>query len=321
VIYDFESGGTMFSNLKLFDGGSCSGLAEEISEYLDIPLGRLDVSSFADNETCVKVKESVRGADVFIVQSTCSPVNDNLVKLLIITDAMRRASAGRVTAVVPYFGYARQERKTKGREPITAKLVANLMSVAGLDRVLTVDLHEGAIQGFFDIPVDHASAIPIFTEYIISKNLENIVVVSPDAGGTERARFFAKRLRAGLAIIDKRRPKPNESAVMNVIGEISGMTAIIVDDMIDTAGSMVHAAEALLERGAQRVFGCATHAVFSDPALSRIRDSKLDELIVANTIPLKAHADSKIKSLSVAPLMGELIFRINQNISVSELFK
>lgn len=311
----------MFSKLKLFDGGSCPGLAEEISEYLDIPLGKLEVTTFADGETCVKVKESVRGADVFVVQSTCGPVNDNIIKLLIITDALRRASAGRVTAVVPYFGYARQERKTKGREPITAKLVANLMSVSGLDRVLTVDLHEGAIQGFFDIPVDHASAIPIFTEYIESKNFDNIVVVSPDAGGTERARFFAKRLKAGLAIIDKRRPKPNESAVMNVIGEINGMTAVIVDDMIDTAGSIIHAADALLERGATRVLGCATHAVFSDPAIERIRNSRLDEIIVANTIPIKTNKVGKIKSLSVAPLMGELIYRINQNISVSELFK
>ncbi|PKK92028.1 MAG: ribose-phosphate pyrophosphokinase [Candidatus Wallbacteria bacterium HGW-Wallbacteria-1] len=309
------------SKIKIFDGGSNTTLAREISEYLDTPMGKMEVSRFADGETYIRIDESVRGVDVFIVQPTLSPVNENLMRLLIMTDAMKRASAKRITAVVPYFGYARQERKTRGREPITAKLVANLMVMSGMDRVLAVDLHEGAIQGFFDIPFDHASAIPIISEYFSSMDLGEKVIVSPDAGGTERARFFAKRLRSGLAIIDKRRSKPNESEVMNVIGDINGKTAIIVDDIIDTAGTLVKAAEALKQQGATRVFGCATHPVFSPPALERIEASVIEEVVVANTIPMVAQGpNSKIRTVSVAPLLGELIFRINRDISVSDLF-
>lgn len=309
------------SKIKIFDGGSNTALAQEISEYLGIPLGQLEFSRFADGETYVRVDESVRGVDVYIVQPTLSPVNENLMRLLIMVDAMKRASARRITAVVPYFGYARQERKTRGREPITAKLVANLMATSGMDRVLAVDLHEGAIQGFFDIPFDHASAIPIISEYFAGKDLGELVVVSPDAGGTERARFFAKRLRSNLAIIDKRRSKPNESEVMHVIGDIKGKTAIIVDDIIDTAGTLVKAAQALIANGATRVYGCATHPVFSPPALDRIDDSVLEEVVVANTIPLCPQGKKdKIRTVSVAPLLGELIFRINRDISVSDLF-
>lgn len=309
------------SRLRVFDGGANYLLAKEISDYLGLPLGSREILSFADGETQVKIVESVRGTDVFVIQPTCRPVNENLMKLLIMIDAIKRASARSITAVVPYFGYARQERKNQGREPITAKLVANLLTIAGLDRVVAVDLHEGAIQGFFDIPFDHASAIPLLSEYFLAMSLGDIVVVSPDAGGTERARHFAKRLKAGLAIIDKRRSKANQSEVMNVIGEIRGKTAIIIDDMIDTAGTMIKAADALMKQGCVRVFGCATHPVFSNPALELIGASVMKEVVVMNTIPIFGdEIPQKVKALSVAPLLGELIYRIHNDISVSDLF-
>ncbi len=314
----------MFVNhLKIFCGTSNPELARKICEYLAVPLGQIEIRRFSDGEIFVEIKENVRGADVFVVQSTCTPVNEHLMELLIIIDALRRASARRITAVIPYYGYARQDRKTAPRTPITAKLVANLLTVAGARRVLTVDLHAGQIQGFFDIPVDHLFAAPVLLDYLRETfRDEELVIVSPDAGGVERARAYAKRLDAGIAIVDKRRPGPNQSEVMHVVGEVRGKVAIILDDMVDTAGTMCKAAEAIKERGAKEVHGMATHPVLSGPAVERIRKSALKSLVVTDTIPLREEAKEikKIRVLSVARLLGEAIRRIHADDSVSSLF-
>ncbi len=314
----------MFINhLKIFTGNANPELAQKISAYLSIPLGQAVVKTFSDGEIYVEIKENVRGADVFVIQPTCPPVNDHLMELLIMVDALRRASARRITAVMPYYGYARQDRKVVPRTPITAKLVANLITVAGARRVLTIDLHAGQIQGFFDIPVDHLYAAPVLIQYLKEEfRGKDLVIVSPDAGGVERARAYAKRLDAGLAIIDKRRLRPNESEVMNVVGDVKGKVAIILDDMIDTAGTMCKAAEALDERGAKEVHGMATHPVLSGPALERIKKSPMKSVVVTDTIPLREEAQKlkKIKVLSVAELLGEAIRRIHNDDSVSSLF-
>ncbi|WP_456433130.1 ribose-phosphate diphosphokinase [Thermosulfuriphilus sp.] len=314
----------MFINhLKIFTGNSNPQMAQEICNYLSIPLGLATVRKFSDGETFVEIGENVRGADVFVIQSTCPPVNDYLMELLIMIDALRRASARRITAVIPYYGYARQDRKCAPRVPISAKLVANLITVAGARRLLSMDLHAGQIQGFFDIPVDHLFAAPVLLSYIKERfRGEEIVMVSPDAGGVERTRAFAKRLDAQLAIIDKRRDRPNESQVMNVIGDVKGKVAIILDDMIDTAGTMCQAAQALMDQGAKEVHGMATHPVLSGPAVERIKKSPLKSVVVTNTIPLRqeAKAIGKIEVLSVSNLLGEAIRRIHADDSVSSLF-
>lgn len=308
--------------IKLFTGNSNRQLAEEIAQFLKIPVGDATVSSFSDGEIMVQINENVRGDDVFVVQSTCMPVNHNLMELLIMIDALKRASAGRITAVIPYYGYARQDRKAAPRVPISARLVADLLTAVGLHRVLTIDLHAGQIQGFFDIPVDHLYSAPVIAGYVRGKYVNDVVIVSPDAGGVERARAFAKRLNASLAIIDKRREKANVSQVMHVIGEVEGMHAILFDDMIDTAGTITQAASALKENGAKRVIAACSHAVLSGPALDRINGSELEEVIVTNTIPLneKKGKCSKLTVLSVASLLGEAIKRINEESSVSCLF-
>ncbi len=309
------------TRLKLFSGNANIDLAREICAFLSIPMGAAVIKRFADGEINVDIGENVRGVDVFIVQPTCPPVNDHLVELLILMDALKRSSARRVTAVIPYYGYARQDRKVLPRAPITAKLVADMLTAAGVSRVLTVDLHAGQIQGFFNIPVDHLYAAPVMLEYIKENWDNDIVFVSPDAGGVERARAFAKRLNATLAIIDKRRAGPNESKVMNIIGEVDGKTAVILDDMVDTGGTMVQAANALRESGAKRVFACATHPVLSGPAIDRLEKSGIEQLVVTNTIPLgEKAACKKIQVLSVAGLLGEAIKRIHFNDSVSSLF-
>ncbi|MFZ8832083.1 MAG: ribose-phosphate pyrophosphokinase [Thermodesulfobacteriaceae bacterium] len=314
----------MFSNrMKLISGTANPELAQKISEYLAIPLVQTKITRFSDGEIFVEINENVRGADVFIIQPTCPPVNENLVELLIMIDAARRASARRITAVIPYYGYARQDRKTAPRTPITAKLVANVIVVAGARRVLTMDLHAGQIQGFFDIPVDHLYAMPVFLEYLKNKfRGEEIVIVSPDAGGVERAREYAKRLNATMAIVDKRRPKPNESEVMNIIGDVKDKIAVIIDDMIDTAGTICKAASAIMERGAKEVYAVATHPVLSGPAVERLAQSPIKEVIVSDTIPLREEAKrlDKIKVLSVSKLLGEAIRRIHTDDSISSLF-
>mgnify|MGYP005841893419 FL=1 len=314
----------MFSRhkkLKIFTGNANPALAAEICEYLSVPLGDSQVTRFSDGEIQVHINENVRGTDVFVIQPTCQPVNENLMELLIMIDAFRRASARRITAVVPYYGYARQDRKTRAREPITAKLVANLLTAAGARRVITMDLHAGQIQGFFDIPVDHLLAAPILAAYIRRAGLENAVVVSPDVGGVTRARDLAERIHAPLAVIDKRRPEPNVAEVTNVIGPVGGQTAVIVDDIIDTAGTIVKAAEALLQFGARAVYVCCTHPVLSGPAVKRLAESPVQEVIVTNTIPVgREKAIDKIKILSVAPLLGEAIIRVHEDLSVSKLF-
>lgn len=314
----------MFMNhLKIFSGSANPELAEKICKYLATPLGHSTLKRFSDGELFVEIEENVRGADVFIVQPTCPPVNENLMELLIMIDAARRASARRITAVIPYYGYARQDRKTAPRTPISAKLVANLIVTAGARRVLTMDLHAGQIQGFFDIPVDHLYAMPVFLQYI-KENFrgEEIVIVSPDAGGVERAREYAKRLNALMAIVDKRRPRPNESEVMNIIGEVKDKIAIIVDDIVDTAGTICKAAQALMDRGAKEVYAIATHPVLSGNAVERIANSPIKKMIVSDTIPLKeeAKAIGKIEVLSVANLLGEAIRRIHTDDSISSLF-
>ncbi|MCX6090308.1 MAG: ribose-phosphate pyrophosphokinase [Candidatus Atribacteria bacterium] len=312
-------------HLKVFTGRANSYLAQEICWYLDVPLGRADVGSFPNGEIRVRIEESVRGCDVFIVQPTCPPVNDNLMELLIMIDALHRASAKRITAVIPFYGYAKQDRKTKGREPISAKLVANLLVTAGVDRVLTMDLHVGQIQGFFDIPVDNLVAQSLLSRYFKSKVLPDVVVVSPDVGGTARARNFANNLGVDLAVIDKYRPTYAEVQVMDVIGNVQGKIAILVDDLIDTAGTLVEGAQALIKRGVKEVYSCATHPVFSDPALSRILQSCMKEVVVTNTIPfdqdfLREKTGDKVKVLSVAPIFAEAIKRIYGELSVSDLF-
>lgn len=308
--------------LKIFSGNSNIPLAREICAHLAVPLGAAKVRAFSDGEILVEIGENVRGGDVYIIQSTCAPANDNLMELLIMTDALKRASAARITAVIPYFGYARQDRKVAPRTPITSKLVADMISTSGVDRVLTMDLHAGQIQGFFNIPVDHLYAAPVILRAITERFKQPVVVVSPDAGGTERARAFAKRLDAGLAIIDKRRSGPNVSEVMNIIGEVEGQICIIVDDMIDTAGTLCQAAQALKEKGAAEVYACATHAVLSGPALERIDNSSLQEVLVTNTIPTEGKLETckRLRQLSVAELLAEAIRRIHGNESVSSLF-
>jgi len=308
--------------LKIFCGNANIPLAREICGQLSVPLGNAKVKTFSDGEIMVEIGENVRGRDVYVVQSTCAPSNNNLMELLIMMDALKRASAARITAVVPYFGYARQDRKVAPRTPITSKLVADLISTSGADRVLTMDLHAGQIQGFFNIPVDHLYAAPVVLADVSARFSERLVIVSPDAGGTERARAFAKRLDAGLAIIDKRRSGPNVSEVMHIIGDVKGETCIIVDDMIDTAGTLCQAAQALKEKGAKAVYACATHAILSGPALQRINDSCLEEVVVTNTVPVqeKLSSCSKLRVLSVAELLAESIRRIHGDESVSSLF-
>jgi len=307
--------------LKLFAGNANPELAEEIANYIGIPMGDAKVERFSDGEINLTIGESVRGCDAFVIQPTCHPVNENLMELLIIVDALRRASARRITVVIPYYGYARQERKTRARDPISAKLVANLITAAGARRVMAMDLHAGAIQGFFDIPVDHLHAMPIFAEYYRQKNLSNVVLVSPDLGGVTRTRDLAERLGADIAILEKRRPSPNEAKIMHLIGNVQGQTVIMTDDLIDTAGTMTLGAQALMERGAKEVYACCTHAVLSGPAIERISNSCLKELVVTDTIQLAPEKQiDKIKVLSVAPLLGEAIIRVNQDASVSALF-
>ncbi|HZK12858.1 MAG TPA: ribose-phosphate pyrophosphokinase [Atribacterota bacterium] len=312
--------------LKIFAGNSNKDLAEEICKYLNIPLGQADVSRFPDSEIKVQIEESVRGEDVFIVQSTCPPTNEHLMELLIMIDALRRASAGRITAVIPYYGYARQERKTKPREPITAKLVANLLVSAGVNRVLTMDLHAGQIQGFFDIPVDQLEAVDILSKYFKEKNIEKVVVVSPDVGGTARAREFAGRIKKPIAIIDKYRSSFDDVEIMHIVGKVKGKTAIIVDDIIDTAGSIIKGSQALLNAGAEGIYICATHPVFAGPAKERLEKSFHDglfkEIVVTNTIPVDNDKNIPgIKVLSVAEVFAEAINRIHNNLSISTLFK
>jgi ribose-phosphate pyrophosphokinase len=309
--------------LKVFSGNANRPLAEKVCDYLGISLGNAEVKTFSDGEISVEINENVRGKDVFIIQPTCPPVNDNLMELLIMIDAARRASAGRITAVIPYYGYARQDRKVAPRQPISAKLVANLITVAGASRVLTMDLHAGQIQGFFDIPVDNLFARPVLLHYLKEHFKDDLVIVSPDAGGVERARAFAKRLDASLAIIDKRRERANVAEVMNIIGDVKGKTAVIVDDMVDTGGTLTKAALALLDKGASAVYACCTHPVLSGNAVQRIAESPLKELIVTDTIPLSEEARkcSKIKVLSVGKLFGEAVRRIHLNESVSVLFE
>lgn len=311
--------------LKIFAGNSNKNLAEEIGRYLNMSLGQADVSRFPDGEIKVKIEENVRGEDVFIIQSTCPPANEYLMELLIMIDALRRASAGRITAVIPYYGYARQERKTKPREPITAKLVANLLVSAGANRVLTMDLHAGQIQGFFDIPVDQLEGVTILSNYIKEKNLDKVVVVSPDVGGTARAREFSGRLAKPIAIIDKYRSAFDEVEIMHIVGEVKDKTAIIVDDLIDTAASIIRGTQALLNAGAKEVYVCATHPVFAGPAKKRIEKSLHDglfkEVVVTNTIPIDNNKSIPgIKILSVAEIFAEAINRIHNNLSVSTLF-
>ncbi len=309
--------------LKIFAGNSNLPLAREICQYLKVPMGKATVETFSDGESKVEVKENVRGGDVFVVQSTCAPGNDNLMEMLLMLDAFKRASAKRITAVIPYFGYARQDRKVAPRVPISAKLVADLITTAGASRILTMDLHSGQIQGFFNIPVDNLYATPVLLHYLRRQlNRNEVTIVSPDAGGVERARDFATRLDASLAIIDKRRSGPNVVAEMNIIGEVKGQTAVLLDDMVDTAGTLTMAAEALKKEGAKRIFSCCTHPVLSGPAIQKIDDSPLEELIVTNSIPLGPEAErcKKIKVLSVAHLIGEAIRRTHKEKSISSLF-
>ncbi len=315
------SSGYNDKSLQLFTLNSNKKLAEAIAKHIGVPLGKCSVSKFSDGETQINIEESVRGCDVYVIQSLSEPVNDNIMELLILTDALKRASARTINIVLPYYGYARQDRKARSREPITAKLVANLLETTGADRVLTLDLHAPQIQGFFDVPIDHLQGVPILSEYIKEKNLDDIVVVSPDHGGVIRARRMADRLKAPIGIIDKRRPKPNVAEVMNIIGEIEGKTAIIIDDIIDTAGTIQLAADALVEKGAKAVYACATHPVLSGPAIERIENSRIEELVVTNTIELPEEKKiNKITQLSVAPLIGEAIVRIHEHKSVSILF-
>ncbi len=308
-------------DIKLFACNSNIPLAEKIAAQLGLPLSKCEVGTFSDGEITVSIGETVRGSDVFIIQSTCTPVNNNLMELLIMIDAMKRASAGRITAVIPYFGYARQDRKSKSRDPISAKLVADLITAAGADRVLTMDLHAAQIQGFFNIPLDHLEGMPILSQYIERKELEDLVIVSPDLGSVNRARKIANRLDVPIAIIDKRRPKPNVSEIMNIIGDIKDKNLLIIDDIIDTAGTLCNAANALKERGAKSVRACATHGILSGPAVERIQASALEELILLDTIPLTAEKKlAKIKVESVAPLFAQAIQRIYADQSVSTLF-
>jgi ribose-phosphate pyrophosphokinase len=311
-------------DFKVFSGSSNPGLAHRICEYLKKPLGKAQIGRFSDGEIQVEIGENVRGHDVFIVQSTCPPANDHLMELLIICDALKRASAGSINAVIPYYGYARQDRKVAPRTPITAKLIADLLEVAGATRVVSMDMHAGQIQGFFNIPSDHLYASPVFLDDMRRKfpDSKELVIVSPDAGGVERARAYSKRLNSGLAIIDKRRPRPNASEVMNLIGDVSGKDALLVDDMVDTAGTLTQAAAALKDRGARRVLAYAVHPILSGPAIQRIQDSVLEEAIFTDTVPLSpaAQACGKIRILTTENLFGEAIARIHRADSLSSLF-
>jgi len=308
-------------DLKLFSGNANRPLAEEIAQYLSLPVSDAEISRFSDGEVFVQVNENVRGTDVFVVQPTSPPVNDNLMELLVMIDALKRASARRITAVLPYYGYARQDRKVQPRVPITAKLVADLLTAAGVDRVLALDLHAGQIQGFFNIPVDHLFAAPVIIDYLGKKDLHDPVIVSPDAGGVERARAIAKRLKAGLAIIDKRREGPNQAVATHLIGDVHGQDAVVIDDMIDTAGTLVQAVEALAREGARRILACGVHAVLSGPAIDRIKSSPLEEVVVTNSIAVSdAKRTGRLTVLTVAPLLGEAIRRIHDEESVSTLF-
>jgi len=312
----------MLERIRIFSGNANVALAKKICDNLGVPLGKANVSTFSDGETRVEINENVRGMDVFIIQSTCSPVNVTCMELLIMIDALKRASADRITAVIPYYGYSRQDRKVAPRAPISAKLLADLITAAGANRVLSIDLHAGQIQGFFNIPVDNLFATPVLLEYMKKNYLDNTVVVSPDTGGVERARAFGKRLGASLAIIDKRREGPNEAQVMNIIGNIEGKRVILLDDMVDTAGTVVQAANALKNAGATEVSVCCTHPVLSGPALDRIEGSDIKEVVVTDTIPLSERAAkcAKIKVLSVSGLLSEAVRRIYYNDSVSSLF-
>jgi ribose-phosphate pyrophosphokinase len=312
----------LHDDIKIFTGTAHRLLAEEICDSLGLPLGNSSVTRFSDGEVYFQILENVRGEDVFVIQPTCRPVDSTLVELLLMIDAFKRSSARRITAVLPYFGYARQDRKDKPRVPISAKLVANLLSTAGANRVLTMDLHVPQIQGFFDIPVDHLFASPVLVDYFQKMELPDVIVVSPDAGGTERARAYAKKLNTDLAIIDKRRGEANEPEVVHVVGEVEGRTALIVDDMVDTAGTLVKSAEALLGKGAKQVYACCTHPVLSGPALQRIKESCLAEVVVTNSIPLWREAVNldRVRVLSVATLLGKAIKSIHEESSVSSLF-
>ena len=305
-----------FSNMKLFACNSHPELAKEIADLMGVELGKATVSKFSDGEISVSIWESVRDKDVFIIQSTGNPVNDNLMELLIMVDAMKRASAGSINAVIPYYGYARQDRKAKARDPITAKLVADLLVAAGVDRVITMDLHANQIQGYFDIPVDHMIGLPTLTEYFIKKEMEDVVIVSPDHGSVPRARNMAERMNCPIAIVDKRRPEPNKSEIMNIIGDIKGKNCIILDDMIDTAGTITNAANAIKDMGAKEVYACATHGVLSGPAIERLEKSAIKELVILNTLPIPEEKKiDKMTILSAAP-----IFRVYTHGSVSAMF-
>jgi ribose-phosphate pyrophosphokinase len=307
--------------LKVFSLSSNPELAKEVAEHIGVPLGKSSVTSFSDGEIQINIEESIRGCDVYIIQSTSAPVNQHLMELLIMVDALKRASAATINVVIPYYGYARQDRKARAREPITAKLVADIIQEAGADRVITLDLHAPQIQGFFNIPVDQLVGVPILGDYWSEKNLEDVVIVSPDHGGVSRARQLAERLKAPIAIIDKRRPRPNVAEVMNIVGKVDGKTAILIDDMIDTAGTISLAANALIENGAKEVYACCTHPVLSGPAIERINNSPIKELVVTNSIVLpKEKQIDKVVTLSVAPLISEAIIRVHEELSVSVLF-
>ncbi|HZG55807.1 ribose-phosphate diphosphokinase [Paenibacillus sp.] len=308
--------------LKVFTCNSNPRLAQEIAEYIGIPLGVSQTIRFSDGEIQTRIDESVRGSDVYVIQSTCAPVNEHLMELLVMVDALKRASAKSINVVIPYYGYARQDRKARSRDPITAKLVANLIETAGAHRVISMDLHATQIQGFFDIPVDHLLGVPILGAYFKEKNLQDIVVVSPDHGGVVRARKLADYLNVPLAIIDKRRPEPNVAEVMNIIGEVKGKTAIVIDDIIDTAGTIMLGANALIKEGVKEVYACCTHAVLSGPAMERLEQSAIREVVITNTIPVTHPKPcTKLKTLSVAPLMGEAIIRVHEELSISKLFE
>ena len=310
----------VMSGYMIFSGTANEELAEEIAQYLEMPLSKADINRFSDGEINIQVSQSVRGKDVFIIQPTCAPANSHLMELLVMTDALKRSSAKSITAVVPYYGYARQDRKAAPRVPISAKLVANLMETSGITRLVTVDLHASQIQGFFDIPVDNLYGAILFSDYIKSKNFPNPIIASPDIGGVARARYFARKLGLDMVIVDKRREKANESEVMNIIGDVEGKDVILIDDMIDTAGTMIHGAKALKDLGASSVMACCTHPVLSGPAFERLQNGELDELVVTNTIPITTKCD-KIKVLSTASMLGEVIRRVSNNESVNSLFE
>lgn len=307
-------------NLKLFSCNSNPLLAEEMSRVIGIPMGKVEISQFSDGEIKVQLQESVRGCEVFVIQSTSYPVNDHLMEMLVMVDALKRASAKSINLVIPYYGYARQDRKARSRDPITAKLVADLITAAGANRVITLDLHATQIQGFFNIPVDNLHGVPIIAQYLLTKGLRDVVIVSPDHGGVVRARKLAEKMQAPLAIIDKRRPEPNVSEVMNIIGDVARKTAVIIDDIIDTAGTIVLAAEALKKAGARRIFATCTHPVLSGMAIERLEQSMVEEIVVTNTIPFKGGSD-KFTVLSVAELLGKAVIHVHENMSVSVLFE